>query len=89
MDQREYMFKEVETCLKSNQTQLSFSKGKEYSYDSLKYWIKQYRLANEEFPMIETQNTFREISLGSAPRESSKKIIELRTPSGFHIKIYE
>jgi len=83
------MFEEVRKYIESEQSQVEFCKDKDYTYHSLKYWIKEYRVFGHEIPVIKKQTSFQEIKLGSTPGSISRKILELTTPSGIHIKIFE
>lgn len=89
MSKKDYMFEQVKNYIESNQTQTEFCDDKEYSYDSFSYWIKQYRLCIGEVPKLKSQPSFTEIKHGSNVGNIPRKVLELTTPSGIHINVYE
>lgn len=84
------MFGEVEQYLASGLTQREFTKGKTYTLDSFKYWIKKYRISSGQTKDEQNYTTscFNEIHLKDH-FSNNRKLIELVTKSGTHVTIYE
>ena len=88
MSKKGYMFTEIKNYFESEQTQVEFCEDKDYSYESIKYWIKQYRINGNDVPIVKTQTSFQKIRLGTSPSDQVKKVLELNIPTGIQIKIF-
>lgn len=90
MQKQDYMFGEVELYISSEQTQKEFSKDKDYTVGSFKYWLSKYRSLKEESTSEKItkhiSESFQEIRLTET--SSSKLLAEVSTENGVHIKIY-
>lgn len=91
---KDEMFSLIKDWKSSGLSKLNFLKDKKITKDKFGYWLSKY---NKQFgsntTCIEKQNTepiFKELTLPTGPSvKSIQKVIELITPSGLKITVFE
>ncbi len=91
---KDEMFRLIEDWKNSGLSKLDFLKDKKITKDKFGYWLVKYNKQKGTKPgSVEKQNipsVFKEITLPDSPQvQLINKVIELTTPSGLKITVFE
>lgn len=88
MDRKAEMFELIKAWQESGQTQATFIRKNGVSFGTFYYWLKKYR--SQPGKAKDTSCDFTPVYFDNLPVLKNKaKVIEIKTPSGICVTVYE
>ena len=85
---QEQMYQDVKAWLTSGMKKKDFVKNKQYDINKFNYWYRKYKAERQSKRLSEISN-FKEVMLFPIEETKVRKVLEIESPSGIKITVYE
>jgi hypothetical protein len=88
MNMQEQMYQDVKAWLTSGMKKKDFVKNKQYDINKFDYWYRKYKAERQSQELSEFGN-FKEVTLFPIEEAKVRKVLEVESPSGIKITVFE
>ena len=88
MNMQEQMYQDVKAWLTSGMKKKDFVKNKQYDINKFDYWYRKYKAERQSQELSEISN-FKEVMLFPAEEAKVRKVLEIESPGGIKITVFE
>ncbi len=88
MNVQEQMYQDVEAWLTSGMKKKDFVRNKQYNMHKFDYWYRKYKAEMQSQELSEVGN-FKEVTFFPIEEVKVRKVLEIESPSGIKITVFE
>jgi adenosylcobinamide amidohydrolase len=82
------MYQDVKAWLNSGMRKKDFVKNKQYNKNKFDYWCREHKVERQSQELRESNN-FKEVMLFPIEEAKMRKVLEIESPGGFKITVFE
>ena len=88
MNMQEQMYQDVKAWLNSGMKKKDFVKNKQYDINKFDYWYRKYKAERQSEELSEISN-FKEVVFFPSDEAKVRKVLEIESPGGIKITVFE
>ncbi len=88
MNVQAQMYQDIKALLSSGMKKKDFLKNKQYNLHKFDYWYRKY-MAEKQSQKLNENNNFKEVMLFPIDEAKVRKVLEIESPGGIKITVFE